>query len=115
MRTIEVGRTQQFEMGQVLITDTLLAIFLRAEAAADEQFCNFVASAVIRHGFGDWGDVSDGDAEANEWGLQSGLRLLSAYRWDPEIAARHGITDEKLWVLTEASREYTTVLLPSDY
>lgn len=58
-----------------------------------------------RHLASDWGVVCDEDKQAIEWALKHGARLLSAYEVD----------DEKLWVITEASRQQTTVLTPGEY
>jgi hypothetical protein len=65
-----------------------------------------IEDALRRHLAGDWGDLSDADWAENEAALEYGDRLLSAYR------ARGG---QKFWVLTEADRSVTTVLLPSEY
>lgn len=59
-----------------------------------------------RHVTGDWGDVCPQDAEENELSLEHGFRLLSAY------VLRTGI---KLWIVTEADRSATTLLLPEEY
>ena len=64
-----------------------------------------VLNALNRHVVGDWGDLEDEDRQTNDEALQSGCRLLSAYRSD----------STKFWIITEASREVTTVLLPEDY
>ena len=64
-----------------------------------------VLALVHRHASGDWGDVSDHDARANDHSAQNGTRVLSAY----ETAGG------RLWVITEADRSATTVLLPSEY
>ena len=58
-----------------------------------------------RHRAGDWGAVCDDDARRNDRAAASGARVLSAYD------TRGG----RLWVLTEADRSATTVLLPSEY
>ena len=65
-----------------------------------------VLALVHRHARGDWGDLSPGDALANDLALEPAClaRVLSAY----ETAGR-------LWVITEADRSVTTVLLPSEY
>jgi hypothetical protein len=55
---------------------------------------------------GDWGDLSDDDRKENEFSLVHGFRLLSSYR------LRNGV---KLWVITEADRSSTTLLLPEEY
>lgn len=59
-----------------------------------------------RHRGGDWGDVCRDDWEENELSLREGFRLLSTYR------TARGV---RLWVITEADRSVTTVLLPEDY
>lgn len=61
---------------------------------------------VERHASGDWGDVCEADREENELSLHEGFRLLSVYH------DRNGV---KFWVITEADRSATTVLLPEDY
>ncbi len=65
-----------------------------------------VIIALERHGRGDWGDLSPADREENELSLKEGFRILSAYH------DRKGV---KLWVITEADRSATTILLPEDY
>jgi hypothetical protein len=62
--------------------------------------------ALARHSDGDWGDVCEDDRQSNEQALKQGSRLLSVY------------TDQlgtKFWIITEADRSSTTVLLPEDY
>ena len=59
-----------------------------------------------RHGRGDWGDLSEGDRELNGEALSAGERLLSAYVL-PDTT--------RVWIITEADRSATTLLLPSDY
>jgi hypothetical protein len=59
-----------------------------------------------RHQIGDWGEVCDADKRENEFSIANGFRILSAYRTSGGI---------KLWVITEADRSVTTLLLPSEY
>jgi hypothetical protein len=59
-----------------------------------------------RHVSGDWSDLSEQDAQENETSVRVGLRILSTYRIS---------TGEKLWIITEADRSSTTILLPSEY
>lgn len=61
---------------------------------------------IRRHESGDWGDCDDEDWQSNENALQCGARIFSVY---------HAATGEKVWVITEADRASTTVLLPSEY
>ena len=60
----------------------------------------------MRHESGDWGDVCDSDRQENEFALDKMLRLFSVY---------HLRDGTKIWIITEADRNITTVLLPEDY
>jgi hypothetical protein len=59
-----------------------------------------------RHLRGDWGDLCEEDKTENELGLKYGFRLMSSY----QVAQT-----EKVWVITEADRSVTTLLLPTEY
>lgn len=65
-----------------------------------------IISALCRHRDGDWGDVDAQDKRANDQALKHGSRLLSSYR---------SIDGVKFWVITEADRSSTMVLLPEEY
>lgn len=65
-----------------------------------------ILAALQRHLTGDWGDVDEHDRQENELSLKEGYRLLSVYR------SARGV---KFWIITEADRSATTVLLPEDY
>ena len=88
--------SNRFELGRTVITT-------HARDCLDPED---VLAALIRHSQGDWGDVCQADAEENELSLENGFRLLSAYE------DRNGT---KFWIITEADRSATTVLLPEDY
>ena len=60
----------------------------------------------MRHACGDWGTVCPDDALANDEALEEGERLLSAYK------LRDGT---KVWIITEADRSSTCILLPDEY
>ena len=62
--------------------------------------------ALRRHASGDWGKVCNEDADANENALVHGARLLSAYETAEDVC---------FWIITEADRSLTTVLLPEEY
>lgn len=87
---------QAVQLGATMLT-------LRAQEVLTNED---ILSALSRHSRGDWGDVGDADREENELSLREGFRLLSAYR------AANGT---KFWVITEADRSLTTVLLPEEY
>jgi len=61
---------------------------------------------VARHSAGDWGDLDHKNSLSNSLALGNGGRLLSAYRLP---------TGTKIWVITEADRAATTLLLPEEY
>jgi hypothetical protein len=64
-----------------------------------------ILSGIRRHEAGDWGEVPPEDRQANDRALMEGTRILSAY---PSKGRR-------FWIITEADRSVTTVLLPEDY
>ncbi|WP_144159673.1 hypothetical protein [Paraburkholderia sp. BCC1885] len=62
---------------------------------------------LARHIHGDWGDLSVEDLAANELALLTGKRLLSSY----DLPDRRS----KIWIITEANRSVTTILLAEEY
>ena len=65
-----------------------------------------IVRAIGRHQAGDWGDVDEDGRRKNELALTQGLRLWSVYH------AGNGL---KFWLITEADRSATMVLMPEDY
>lgn len=65
-----------------------------------------IADMVTQHMCGDWGVVDEEDKAQNDKALEYGNRVLSAY------VSSKGV---KVWVITEADRSYTTVMLPDEY
>jgi hypothetical protein len=61
---------------------------------------------LARHAVGDWGEIDEDDRRENERSLAYGCRLLSAY------TMRDGT---RIWIITEADRSATTILLPGEY
>ena len=61
---------------------------------------------IRRHRAGDWGNLSDDNRASNDQSLLDGSRIVSAYN------AGNGT---RFWIITEADRSVTTVLLPEDY
>jgi hypothetical protein len=88
----------RFPLGQIVATPAALEAI--QEAGQTPDF--FLA----KHVQGDWGEVDDEDKRANEEALVSGERLLSAYRT---------LKNERIWVITEADRSSSCLLLSSDY
>ncbi len=62
-------------------------------------------SYIARHASGDWGDLCEFDRRENERSLRHGMRVLSSYP----------VGEGRLWIITEADRSVTTILLPEEY
>lgn len=88
----------KFPLGQIVATPGAI----EALAEADQGVLDFL----LRHVTGDWGDVVREDAAENELALTEGFRVFSVYRTTKGT---------KLWIITEADRSVTTLLLPSEY
>lgn len=96
-----------FRTGDIVATVGAMEL---VEAWAEKQ--GLEAVTVVRmltneHAAGMWGKVSTEDAAANRKALTTGERILSEY-WLPD-------EERRIWVLTEADRSVTTLLLPSEY
>ncbi|MDQ3375912.1 MAG: hypothetical protein M3533_03330 [Actinomycetota bacterium] len=74
---------------------------LKALSDAGEHPFSYLA----RHATGDWGDLCDDDRRENKLSVEHGWRVLSSYP----------VGDAKIWILTEADRSATTLLLPEEY
>lgn len=85
-----------FPVGRLLITP----------AAAQAIPADEAAKALRRHAAGDWGTVDAEDWASNDAALRYGTRLMSSYQSQDKTV---------FWIITEADRSVTTILLPSDY
>ncbi|MCX7292053.1 MAG: hypothetical protein NTY28_13400 [Janthinobacterium sp.] len=90
-------RSPIFALGAAVATPGALDLLDRAGTNA--------STYLARHQSGDFGSICLDDEQANRVAILHGFRILSAYK----------ISDEKLWVITEADRSATTLLLPSEY
>jgi len=61
---------------------------------------------ITRHESGDWGELDHEDRQTNDRAVQNGLRILSTYTTR---------TGDEIWIITEADRSLTTILLPEEY
>ena len=93
---MKYNATPLFNMGQICITPGAMNMISQEEAN----------TFLYRHSHGDWGCISAEDAEENWFSLQNGYRIMSVY------TTYDGIT---VWVITEADRSCTTILLPEEY
>lgn len=86
----------RFPLGSVVATPGAL----EALGATD------ILKGLLRHADGDWGDLDPHDRRENDLSLESGWRLLSAYT---------AVDSTRFWIITEADRSSTCVLLPDEY
>lgn len=96
----------KFRLGQLAATPGSLETLERIDVSPIEL--------IRRHSRGDWGDVHPEDRELNEQALIDGGRLMSVYKLKA-AQARKEDDDVTIWVITEADRSVTTILLPSEY
>lgn len=79
-------------------------VYTNALAFAEKHQTDLL-QLLYRHQTGDWGVLKDDDKEANEEALVNDSRIVSSY----------SIAEDKIWIITEADRSLTTLLMPSDY
>jgi hypothetical protein len=90
-----------FPLGQIVATPGALEA-LRDQQCPHETTLNLI----VRHATGDWGNVDVEDREANDRSVEDGTRILSSYDLDG---------GGRVWIITEADRSATTILLPEEY
>ncbi len=84
-------------LGKVVATPGALKLLLEV---GEDPF-----DYLARHATGDWGELCAFDRRQNEIALRDGYRVFSSYH----------ILAGRVWVITEADRSVTTILLPEDY
>jgi hypothetical protein len=89
--------TASLPLGRVVATPGALETIL--SAGGDPS------AYVARHASGDWGDLCAFDRRENGLALRLGRRVLSSYE----------VGEGRVWVITEADRSATTILLPEEY
>lgn len=94
----KITKQPLFDVGQIVATPGALAALEKTGQTAVE----FLA----RHVTGDWGELPVEDKTENYLSLQHGFRLLSSHRTS---------AGDPLWVITEADRSSTALLLPGEY
>lgn len=73
---------------------------------AQEVAFSEVRQAIERHRVGDWGNICQQDRDANDTALTTGERILSVYQTTE---------DGVIWIITDCTRAFTTVMLPTEY
>lgn len=88
-----------FPLGQLVATPGALALL--ADVGEDP------VGLLARHVLGDWGEVPPEDARENELSIREGFRIVSSYPV--------GSSGARIWLITEADRSSTCILLPEEY
>ena len=86
-----------FSLGSIVATPAALSLL--------EEKNRTPAEFLRRHNSKDWGDLCQEDKDANDAAVIHGDRIFSAYKID----------DAKIWIITEADRSSTCILLPEEY
>ena len=94
--SVEAYSIAKFRLGQIVSTPNALSRLTQED----------ILMGIKRHQAGDWGDVAENSRQDNERALIGRTRLLSVY---------HAENGMKFWLITEADRSVTTVLLLEDY
>jgi len=87
-----------FELGQILITPGAEEVL--------EGLPETTRALLTRHVTGDWSEMNEHDRMENKFSIDKYLRIFSAYTLADET---------RLWIITEADRSATTILLPEEY
>ena len=85
-----------FRLGRIVATPNALQSLTQDD----------ILLGIQRHQAGDWGNLGDDNRAANDRALAQGGRIVSAY---------NAMNGTKFWLITEADRSTTTILLPEDY
>jgi hypothetical protein len=89
--------TAPLPLGRVLATPGALSLLGKS---GEHPF-----DLLARHATGDWGELCAFDLRQNEIALREGYRVLSSYP----------VGRKCIWIITEADRSVTTILLPEEY
>lgn len=91
-------RRSNFKIGQLLVTPGALAAFTESGESP--------WAYLVRHMSSDWGEVDHEDWKLNDEAVKENTRILSAYSLKSAV---------RIWIITEADRSSTVILLPSEY
>lgn len=92
-----------FKLGRLTATSSI-----SAEMEDSMAFCRFVLKSVSRYGAGDWGELSARDKLSNDSAVINGDDMILGVYVSKEL-------QNKIYILTDANRSFTTVMFPSEY
>ena len=93
----------KLKLGQLFMSTGVERLILEEDVNNSTE----IARCVIKHQSSDWGDLCEKDKQANDYAVEHGERILSAY----EV----GKNKTKIWIITNGDRTTTTVILPEEY
>lgn len=102
----------KFQLGQIVATKSLIDYL--EQSMPPNEVSDLLAKCIHRHVNGDWGCVSRDDGRINDMAISLSDRILSSYPIDASKPCK-GFGENCIWVITEADRSVTTLLLPDDY
>ena len=95
-------------------TGTLLHTSAVNQAAKEDPlFALFLMHVIARHKNNDWGNCCETDWNMNDLAVQENGRILSVYELPNDLKSIH--PNQKIWIITEQDRSYTTILFPEEY
>lgn len=95
-----------FQLGQVVMT-----CGIAARMGTDPSFARGVQNSLGRHATGDWGDVGEESRRMNDDALEAERNG----EWSDRLFSLYDIEGTEIFIITEADRSVTTILLPEEY
>lgn len=95
------SRKPLFNIGEVAATKRV-----KERMEKSQDFDLFCRRSLVRHIYGDWGSISKFDKRSNDEAIYYGERILSVYPFGDMY---------KIWIVTEADRNHTTIMFPDEY
>lgn len=93
-----MSHTALFPLGRVQASGGAIAVLAESEEDA--------ITYLVKHVTGDWSEMDEEDLQENRYSVDKRLRIFSAYQ------LKSGV---RIWIITEADRSVTTILLPEEY
>jgi len=90
---------RKFPFGQIVMTPGVKHLL------PDDAYYSSIVNLLVKHGELQQGLLSNSDHKLNQEALEDGSRIFSAFN----------VQGEKVWVITEADRSSTCILLPGEY
>ena len=98
----------KFPLGRIVMTGGVQDLLNGACTQEHLDHC------LKRHQSGDWGNLEAEDKATNDRAVHADCRILSAYPIYPNLPS-NGWGANTIWIVTEADRSVTTLLLPREY